>query len=196
MVQPQERTKEEMERVSLLEETYEKIYVPGEEIDEKITKERKEEIHTLTEDTKKEILEERKKENHSPTIGIKENNLKQTTGRKRQSNSSNQLQNTYKRRVYSTRQKRTFEQFANAFASISPHLKENDTNNIQIDEYNRLCSVIYPICNVIKTQHRCLYDIENGFMYNGKSMCAKTFCALYRSSWGYEGGPWRCKEHI
>ena len=44
------------------------------------------------EDTKKETLEEWKEESHSPTVGIKENNSKQTIGRKRQSYSSNELQ--------------------------------------------------------------------------------------------------------
>ena len=67
--------------------------------------------------------------------------------------------NTYKRHVYSTRQKHRFEQFANAFASISPQFKEIDTNNILIDEYNRFIRVICPICNVIKPQHRHLYEI-------------------------------------
>ena len=50
MVQPQEEIKEKVERVSLLEE----IHVPGEEINEEITEERKEEIHSLMEDTKEE----------------------------------------------------------------------------------------------------------------------------------------------
>ena len=92
-----------------------------------------------------ETSEERKEEIHSPTVGIKENNLKQTTGHKRQSNSSNQLQNIYKRRVYSTRQKRTFEEFAKAFASISPYLKENDTNNIKSTNIIGLL-VSYALC--------------------------------------------------
>ena len=94
-------------------------------------------------------------------VGIKENNSKKANGRKRQSNSSNELGKTYKRHVYSTRQKRTFEQSINAFASISPQFKEKDTNNIQIDEYNRFVSAICPIYNVIKTQHTCLYEIEH-----------------------------------
>ena len=41
MVQIQEETKEEVERVSLLKENKKEIHVPGGEIDEEITKERK-----------------------------------------------------------------------------------------------------------------------------------------------------------
>ena len=51
------------------------------------------------EDTKEERIEERKEENHSPTVGRKENNAKQITGCKRQSNYSNELQKIYKRHV-------------------------------------------------------------------------------------------------
>ena len=49
------------------------------------------------------------------------------------------------------------------FASISPQFKENDTNNIQVDEYNMFVIVTRPVCNVIKNQHRCMYEVENGF---------------------------------
>ena len=74
------------------------------------------------------------------------------------------------------------EQLENIFASISPQSKEYNIKNIQVDEYNRFVSVICPICNVIKIQNRCLHEVENGFIYDGKSICAKAFCAPGGSS--------------
>ena len=64
MFQPQEETKEEMERVSLFEGTKEEIHFLGEEIDEEITEERQEKIRSLMEDAKEETIEERKEESH------------------------------------------------------------------------------------------------------------------------------------
>ena len=54
------------------------------------------------------------------------------------------------------------ERITNVFASISP----------DINKKNVKC----PICNVIITQHGCLYEVGNRFIYNGQSKCAKTFC--------------------
>ena len=75
-------------------------------------------------------------------------------------------------------------------------LKKKYTNKIQIDEYNRFVSAMCPVYNVIKTQQRCLFEIEHGFMYSCKSMSAKAFCVPCRTSCGCKGGPWRCKEHV
>ena len=55
MVQTREETKEEIEGVSPQEETKEEVHIPGVEIHQEITEERKKEIHLLMEDTKEEL---------------------------------------------------------------------------------------------------------------------------------------------
>ena len=72
MVQTQEEAKEEIERISSLEEIIEEIHAPREEINEENTEERRKKIHSPMEDTFKKTLEERKEEIHSPMEGTKE----------------------------------------------------------------------------------------------------------------------------
>ena len=35
----------------------------------------------------------------------------------------------------------------------------NDNDNLNLDENNRYISIICPICNMIQTQHRCLFEV-------------------------------------
>ena len=51
-------------------------------------------------------------------------NSEKLTGHKRQSNSSNKKRKKYKRHVFTSRQKRAYEQFVNSFASISLQKKK------------------------------------------------------------------------
>ena len=57
-------------------------------------------------------------------------------------------------------------------------------------------SVTCPLCNTIPTIHRCLAEVKGGFLYNGKKICGKVFCAPCGTSWGNEGAPWRCANHM
>ena len=65
----------------------------------------------------------------------------------------------------------TVDNFAEEFQSISNKNKTDDIqDNIEVDEFNRFVSVTCPHCKLIKTQHRCLHEISDGFMYDGKSI--------------------------
>ena len=66
------------------------------------------------EDIKEKKSDERIEVIHYSIKEIKEISLKQKSVRKRQNYSSNKVRKIYKRRLYSTRQKRSIEQFANA----------------------------------------------------------------------------------
>ena len=39
---------------------------------------------------------------------------------------------------------------------------------------------------MIQTQHQCLVEFFVGFVYNGKNICGKAFCAPCSASWGCE----------
>ena len=49
---------------------------------------------------------------------------------------------------------------------------------ILIGYNNRFVSVICLVCNTIRRKHRCLQEIENGFMYDGKKIMEKLFVLL------------------
>ena len=55
---------------------------------------------------------------------------------------------------------------------------QHKSDEILIDGNNRFVSVICLVCNTIRRKHRCLQEIENGFMYDGKKIMEKLFVLL------------------
>ena len=58
---------------------------------------------------------------------------------------------------------------------------QHKSDEILIDGNNRFVSVICPVCNTIRTQHRCLQKIENVFFMMGKKFAEKILCSLWIS---------------
>ena len=114
-----------------------------------------------------------------------------TSKRKRQTTTSSSPRKNQRNEKSQTME--SIDNFADEFQLI---FNENEQENIEVDEFNRFVSISCSVCKSIKTQHRCLYEVKQGFSYNGKSICAKAFCAPCGSTWGCEGGPWRCQSHI
>ena len=87
-----------------------------------------------------------------------------------------------------------FEAMFNNIDTSSLHIKQREKET-ELDDNGRFKSIMCPVCNTMPTQHRCHFEVKGGFEYEGKSICAKAFCAQCGSKWGCEMSPWRCSIH-
>ena len=76
-----------------------------------------------------------------------------------------------------------FKAFSNMVIQDQTACNHNHNENLRLNKNNRFNSIICPIYNRIQTQQRCLFEVAGGFVYNGKHICGRAFCASYGASW-------------
>ena len=69
-------------------------------------------------------------------------------------------------------------EFSEALTAIPDMVDQNQTtsshnnnNCLIVDELNRFTSILCLICKMIQTQHRSLFEVLGGFVYDGKRIC-------------------------
>ena len=64
-------------------------------------------------------------------------------------------------------------------------------DELTLDSNGKFKSIKCPNCKALPTQHRCHFEITNGFLYEGKHICGRAICPNCCKTEGI----WRCKYH-
>ena len=107
--------------------------------------------------------------------------LKTTNTRKRKSSKSNN------RNVKPARKPNAgLNAFDSAFSINETALARPSKEDLELNEFGSFKSVQCRKCNQFATQHRCTFEIANGFEYHGKKICGLPICALCSADLGME----------
>ena len=138
------------------------------------------------------------KRNNRKRIAKKRTSTRYVTSKSTSSKSAQQQKSTSSTRQYTSRKKRTQINKSSSVGLFDKEFKQKTTitnkateKELELNENGHFKSILCTTCSKLPTQHRCQFELKDGFSHNGRTICGIAVCPNCCTS----EGVWRCRYH-